>query len=169
MAEITPKKTQTGERTVKANKKYQKTKVVLDDISSSDSDIDLLLNVTGAKFKNCLSDSDIDLDFENDQINELLDDEKMLKDDYVLVKFVTKKLILHYVGKVIEVLENEEFEVRFLKKCTQGFIFPQVADISSVERKDVVSKLTKPTTTPGTSRMASYIQFNISFFCYNAQ
>lgn len=167
--EITCKKTHHVKQASKLKKKYKKAKVVLDDISSSDSDIDLPLNITGAKFKNNLSDSDIDLDFEEDhgKINELLDDEKILEGDYVLVKFATKKRIVHYIGKIVEILENGEFLVKFLKKNARGFIFPEIEDISSVERKDVVSKLPRPTTAPGTSRMASCLQFNISFSGYD--
>ncbi|KAG5888122.1 hypothetical protein JTB14_019893 [Gonioctena quinquepunctata] len=59
---------------------------------------------------------------DDDELNELLDDEKILKDDYLLVKFATKKRSLHYVGKVIDIMENGEFEVTFSKKCIKGFV-----------------------------------------------
>ncbi|XP_030746083.1 uncharacterized protein LOC115877126 [Sitophilus oryzae] len=168
VSEITEKKTQNGKS---KKKKYRTKRQVLDDISSSDSDTDMPSNFIGKSFKNDLSDSDIDLDFEdnNGQINELLHDEKILEKDYVLVKFATKKRVVHYVGKVVEVLGDDEFQVTFLKKSPRGFVFPQIKDISTVERKDVVSKLAKPSATPGTSRMASYLQFNVNFFGYNVQ
>ncbi|KAG5870961.1 hypothetical protein JTB14_029293 [Gonioctena quinquepunctata] len=109
----------------------------------------------------CRTDMDLDYSADDDGLNELLDDEKILRDDYLLVKFATKKRSLHYVGKVIDVMENGEFEVTFSKKCIKGFVYPEVEDISYIERKDIVPK---PMTTPGTSRMASFLQFNVNFF-----
>jgi hypothetical protein len=122
------------------------------------------------KFKDDWSDSDLDLNYDaddNDGINTLLDDEKITKDDYLLVKFAAKKRYLHYVGTVVKVLETGEFEVKFLKQCKEGFIYPKFDDISTIERKDVVSKLPKPTPTPSTSRMASDLKFDVNFFGYD--
>ncbi|KAG5863234.1 hypothetical protein JTB14_021530 [Gonioctena quinquepunctata] len=112
---------------------------------------------------------DLDYSADDDELNELLDDEQILRDDYLLVKFATKKRSLHYVGKVIDVMENGEFEVIFSKKCIKGFVYPEVEDISYIERKDIVSKLPKPMTTPGTSRMASFLQFDVNFFGYDVR
>ncbi|KAG5872324.1 hypothetical protein JTB14_037572 [Gonioctena quinquepunctata] len=125
----------------KQPKRRKKNEAVSDDISSSDSDINLPFIAT-KKIKNDLSDTDMDLDFsaDDDELNELLDDEKISRDDYLLVKFATKKISSHYVGKVIDVMENGEFEVTFLKKCIKGFVYPEVEDISYIERKDIVSK-----------------------------
>ncbi|KAG5864957.1 hypothetical protein JTB14_018719 [Gonioctena quinquepunctata] len=154
----------------KQSKGRKKDKAVSDDISSSDSDINLPFIAT-KKMKNDLSDSDMDLDHsaDDDELNELLDDEKILRDDYILVKFATKKRSLHYVGKVIDVMKNGEFEVTFKKKCIKGFVYPGVEDISYIERKDIVSKLPKPMTTPGTSRMATFLQFNVNFVGYDVK
>ncbi|KAG5888593.1 hypothetical protein JTB14_004775 [Gonioctena quinquepunctata] len=166
VSESKPKKMQSS----KQSKRRKKNKAVSDDILSSDPDINLTFIAT-KKIKNDLSDSDMDLDYsaDDDELNELLDDEKILRDDYLLVKFATKKRSLHYVGKVIDVMENGEFEVTFLKKCIKGFVHPEVEDISYIERKDIVSKLPKPMTTPGTSRMASFLQFDVNFFGYDVK
>ncbi|KAG5888041.1 hypothetical protein JTB14_027835 [Gonioctena quinquepunctata] len=76
----------------KQSKRRKKNKAVSDDISSSDSDINLPFIAT-KKIKNDLSDSDMDSDFsaDDDELNELLDDEKILRDDYPLVKLQQKK------------------------------------------------------------------------------
>ncbi|KAG5884662.1 hypothetical protein JTB14_005406 [Gonioctena quinquepunctata] len=88
VSESKPKKMQNS----KQSKRRKKNKAVSDDISSSDSDINLPFIVT-KKIKNDLSDSDMDLDYsaDDDELNKLLDDEKILRDDYLLVKFATKK------------------------------------------------------------------------------
>lgn len=109
---------------------------------------------------NCESDEDI---------GKLLDDEKISCEDYLLVRFATKTRSLYYLGKVEEVCENEEYVVKFLRKTNHGFCFPQKEDISTVSRQDIVRKLPKPRVRPGTSRMASFLQFNVNFFAYNVQ
>ncbi|KAG5898738.1 hypothetical protein JTB14_020932 [Gonioctena quinquepunctata] len=107
VSESKPEKMQSS----KQSKRRKKNKAVSDDISSSDSDINSPF-IAKKKIKNDLSDSDMDLDYsaDDDELNELLDGEKILRDDYLLVKFATKKRSLHYVGKVINVMENGTFE-----------------------------------------------------------
>lgn len=54
------------------------------------------------------------------EIIELLDDDKIVKDDFVLVKFLTKKWTLYYVGKILQLLKNKGLQITALKKCKQG-------------------------------------------------
>lgn len=149
------KKTKVSNRNVKRPRRERI------DASSSDSD-------TSVTKENRFSDSDSDIDLVNDAESiPFLDDQQILIGDYILVKFCTKKLIKHYVGTVIEILEQEECVVKFMRKTNIGFIFPEQEDISTVLRSDVISKLPRPISVPGTSRMTSFLRFNVNFFGIN--
>lgn len=93
----------------------------------------------------------------------LLDDEPISIDDYVLVKFATKKRILHYVAQIKQKYNTDEYDVQFLRKHSSSwnFSFPTTADKGLVKREDVVLKLPKPSTSKGTSRTSSFIEFGI--------
>lgn len=138
----------------------------VDSSESSDSEIEM------KKPRYHLSDSDFLSESEdNDDLQLLLDDEDINKDDYLLVRFPTKRNVKYYVGLVVESnVHADEFEVKFLrKKKTYGFCFPDVEDIATVLRSDVVSKLPPPTSMKATSRLSSYIKFDVNFANYNIQ
>ncbi|KAG5897994.1 hypothetical protein JTB14_007939 [Gonioctena quinquepunctata] len=74
--------------------------------SSSNSDVDMEDTVS--------SDSNIDLCSEYGDVNERLDDECIEVEDFVLVKFPTKKKVVYYVG-IIEEISGNELIVNFLR------------------------------------------------------
>lgn len=118
------------------------------------------------------SDSDFQSESEdNESLQILLDDENINKDDYLLVKFPTKRNLKYYVGLVVGINDhNDEYEVKFLrKKNPYGFCFPDVDDLGAVLRTDIVSKIPKPTSIKGTSRLSSYIKFDVNFANFNVQ
>ncbi|KAG5887400.1 hypothetical protein JTB14_001590 [Gonioctena quinquepunctata] len=115
------------------------------------------------------SDSNIDLCSEYGDVNELLDDECIGVEDFVLVKFPTKKKVVYYVG-IIEEISGNELTVNFLRfKENCGFYYPVTNDISLIVREDILAKLPRPTQNQGTTRQSSYLKFNVSFFNYNIQ
>ncbi|KAG5860899.1 hypothetical protein JTB14_035511 [Gonioctena quinquepunctata] len=102
-------------------------------------------------------------------VNELLDDECIEVEDFVLVKFPTKKKVVYYVG-IIEEISGNELAVNFLRfKENCGFYYPVTKDISLIVREDIVAKLPPPTRNQGTTRQSSYLKFNVSFLNYNIQ
>ena len=114
------------------------------------------------------SDSD---DLEVHEINWETEKVKINFDDFVLVKFCTKKSILYYVGKVQSSEFNDEVEVQFLRK-KQGcwkFYFPDKRDVSIVEISDIVMKLPAPVSSGGTERIKSLFAFHINLSHYNVQ
>ncbi|KAF5291379.1 hypothetical protein FQA39_LY03530 [Lamprigera yunnana] len=118
------------------------------DTSSSDSEVE----VPKRQFE---IDSDIDLGIDSDQsdneLSKFIDNDILCVRDYILVQFPSKKTICHFVGRIIEI----------------GFSLPDVKDLSTISRQDIVSKLPKPLELKGTSRAQSYIKFNVKFGTYN--
>lgn len=95
--------------------------------------------------------------------DDLIDDKDPEPDDFVLVKFPTKKTVKFYVGKVLS-LKGNTLEVNFLRRkglVGSCFTFPIVEDISEVDRTDV-QKLPQPSVS-GTARTADIIKFNHRF------
>ncbi|KAK4873758.1 hypothetical protein RN001_013118 [Aquatica leii] len=135
---------------------------------SSDSDVDLPQNIVHeTKFFDDLSDS-LD-EFQDNDVPMLLDDDVINCNDYLLVKFPTNKRALHYIGRVESCNNDGSYTVNFLRKYKNGFHFPDLQDISTVSREDIVSKIPNPVEAPGTSRMCSLIKFYFNFHGYNVQ
>lgn len=166
----TPEKTQLEEqyaakkqKTVKADKvKAVKRKVVVSKEDTSDSD-------EGAEFK---SDEDNDgLTDEDPEPNLLCDDEETKIGDYVLVKLAHKTRFKFYVGCIQAVYGHSDFDIKFLRKKHGGsfFFFPEVEDLSQIERNEIISKLPNPVSVPGTARTAGYLSFNVDFSFYDVQ
>jgi len=55
--------------------------------------------------------------------NLLTDDDIIQQDDFVLVKFPLKTSIYYYIGRVVEVINSNEFVIKFLRRKTPGFKF----------------------------------------------
>lgn len=91
-------------------------------------------------------------------------DTEIITGGFVMIKFDNK---IFYIAKVLKALENNEFEVSFLRKSgkLQGsFIFPIVEDVAPVGRSDIVLLLPEPTNVNRNNRrLASYYQFGIKF------
>lgn len=86
-----------------------------------------------------------DITYCDDESNELK------KDDWLVVKFETKKSVKHFVGTII-MFENEMPVVKFARKVKQlksntvtTFTYPIVEDISAIKhREDIVCILPQP-------------------------
>ena len=91
--------------------------------------------------------------------------------DFLLIKFEKKKAVIHYVAKVVFKYNVTEYEVLYLRKKagSSKFIFPIVEDKASVDVRDVVLQLPKPTFSKGTSRTSSLYSFSVGLTRYNIQ
>lgn len=78
-----------------------------------------------------------------------VDHKKIGVDSWVIVKFSADNRRgskeVYYVGKVTEVVSESEVTVTFLRKKQKCFVYPNVADESTVLLKDVVKSLPEPT------------------------
>lgn len=154
-------------RTQKVNSKISQKRKKTDTSESSHSENE-------AETAQNLSDSDFMSDIDENENLQLLDTDCINQDDFVLVKFPTKRDVKHYVGVVLNTegknLSLDEYEVKFLrKKKTYGFCFPFVDDIATVLRSDMVAKLPPPTKINATSRLSSFIKFDVNFANFNIQ
>ncbi|XP_065642501.1 uncharacterized protein LOC136074128 [Hydra vulgaris] len=97
--------------------------------------------------------SDVDLveidsseeDFDVDDV--IVMDRKFQINDFVLVKFDTKKTVYHYVG-IVEEVNHSMATVKFMRasKIRNTFMFPDIEDVASVPLEDIKTKLPTPTT-----------------------
>lgn len=128
--------------------------------SDSDPGIELLSEGEG---------DDWGADLEEDragEINLLHDFDVVSKDDFVVVKFPTKTQIVYYVGIIEERHGFSDFDVNFLRRKGDKFHYPDVADISSVTRDDIIAVLPAPRKTGGTERARRYFHFDVNFSGY---
>ncbi|KAK4885564.1 hypothetical protein RN001_001835 [Aquatica leii] len=88
--------------------------------------------------------------------------------DYVLVRFVTKKIERHYVGKILEKVEGGEYLINFMRRKKPGyhFVFADVEDQSMVSEDDI-RKLPPPSFVSGTARSKKRLVFPIHFDKHN--
>lgn len=84
-------------------------------------------------------------DFDEDDVIVL--DRNFQINNFVLVKFETKKTVYHYVG-IIEEVNHSMATVKFMRasKLRNTFIFPDIEDVASVPLEDIKTKLPTPTT-----------------------
>lgn len=65
---------------------------------------------------------------------------KPKKDDFVIVQFVGKLLVKHYVGKLLTNIEDNEYDVSYLRKSGKvdnHFYFPIEPDLATVSLEDI--------------------------------
>lgn len=79
-------------------------------------------------------------DFDEDDVIVLVRNFQI--NNFVLVKFDTKKTVYHYVG-IIEEVNNSMATVKFMRasKIRNTFIFPDIEDVASVHLGDIKTKL----------------------------
>lgn len=99
--------------------------------------------------KDVYSSSDESNDLECPVAHKIVSPQKLdeLKpNDYIVVKFLGKKNVKHYVGVVLSSSGefNEEYSVKFMRKSGTKFIFSQQEDIADVEQNDIVCILDPP-------------------------
>lgn len=111
--------------------------------------------------------SEYNVDEEINHFNEINLDETVdnLKvGDYIMTRFKANKKEIFYVGQ-ITAIEEKCCEVSFLRKSEKvknKFIFPNVNDVSEVDKADIAFKLPDPRVT-GTKRQQGLLQFDVNF------
>jgi len=65
-------------------------------------------------------------------------------DNFVLVRFFGKKKFVFYVGRVTSKYSPTDYDVEFLKKKHDCFVYPPRKDVSSVSFSDIVMILPNP-------------------------
>jgi hypothetical protein len=86
--------------------------------------------------------------------------------DYVLVKFRSKKQQLYYTGQVDQKnQESEECIIKFLKNKSNSdkFNYPQFEDKWFMPASDIISELSKPLSSGGTERTKRFLSFAVDF------
>jgi hypothetical protein len=126
-------------------------------MSSSDSDVEnvVLDESSGESFINETAEEEFDED------DVIIVDRKFKINDFVLVKFNTKKTVVHYVGQ-IEDISPTMATIKFMRlsKIKSTFFFPEVDDIASVLLDDIKTKLPVPKTCNKTKRGSSKYTFD---------
>ncbi|XP_050506271.1 uncharacterized protein LOC126884395 [Diabrotica virgifera virgifera] len=89
--------------------------------------------------------------------------------DFILVKLCSKKLVKHYVAKVLETIDNNtSYIVKFYAKTQQNFHFIEGKEEPyAVDFQDIVLKLPLPQSVEESKRFISHIKFNVTFDNYN--
>lgn len=70
---------------------------------------------------------------------------QILPSNYVVVKLTGKKdSFRHFIAVVLSVERQSEFTVKFLRRAGSVFVFPDIEDISCVDRQEIVCVLNNP-------------------------
>lgn len=98
----------------------------------------------------------------------LLDSDDLNCGEYVLIKFCTiKNAPVYYVGIIQKKYDNNDFDIKCLRKNNDRYVYPLIDDISQVGRKDIVAKLPFPVMVKHTARTSAYYNFGINLDNYN--
>lgn len=76
----------------------------------------------------------------------MTEDPKIGVNDFVLVKFLTKKTIVYYTGRVEDIdSDMESYHIQFMRKDEkEKFHFPHENDFSIVQNTEIIMKLPQP-------------------------
>lgn len=80
----------------------------------------------------------------------LLDSDTIHLGDFVLVKFQTEAQVIFYVGMIHKIYETD-FDVKYLRKHRDYFVYPLIDDISQTSREDIYAIIPEPNEIAGTS------------------
>lgn len=70
---------------------------------------------------------------------------KPKKGDFVIVKFATKKKVKHFIGCILEVQNDDTYDIKYMRKKRQNlFVFPVIEDIAIALEGDIEIILDKP-------------------------
>lgn len=87
---------------------------------------------------------DVYSDSEEEEDDEEEEDLTVKPNDYIIIRFTQKKTERHYVGLVTE-YEDDELTVKFMRKTgLDKFVFPEVDDVATIDRRQVVKILSQP-------------------------
>lgn len=103
------------------------------------------------------------------EIDWMEDEPNIGENEFVLVKFHTKRSIVYYIARVESIdSDTESYYVKFMRKDIKGkFNFPQQDDCSMIEKTDIIMKLQPPQLVGGTSRAQSCFYFNVDLSNYD--
>lgn len=151
-----------AEKLLNKEKKREVKRKILEIYSSSEEDG----NISGVE-----SIGDSDLEVEEEEEFSFYSNE-IKENDYVVVKYATKKSILYYIGLVEVVSKGDQggdFHVNFLRRRgnTYTFHFPEKPDKSDVMFNDIVLRLPPPTVIGGTERAVYNLKFSVDLTKYN--
>lgn len=125
--------------------------------SSTDSDVEnvSLADYSEGAFVEETSEEDLDED------DVIMIDRNFKINDFVLVMFNTKKIVVHYVGQIVDI-SHTMATIKFMRlsKLRNTFFFPDVDDIASVPLEDIKTKLPIPKTCNKTKRGNSKYTFD---------
>ncbi|KAG5883789.1 hypothetical protein JTB14_036666 [Gonioctena quinquepunctata] len=129
--------------------------------STNDSDLECFSTVLSTGSSEL---TDIETKITEDLADESFANGIVAKDDFILVKFFTKKSHKYYVGQVRDIEQNGDYPVNFMRRTQPGyhFVFPVVEDVSMVPADDAV-KLPHPCSVGGTARVNRKLSFPINF------
>lgn len=91
------------------------------------------------------------------ELKTLLDSDPIILEDFVLVRCDANSF---YVGQVVRVVDSNDFDIKFMRKNGNYFVYPLIEDISQILRSEIYAILPKPTHMPGTSRMSARYHIN---------
>ncbi|KAK2706899.1 hypothetical protein QYM36_014813 [Artemia franciscana] len=118
----------------------------------------------------CDDESDMSLDLGEDDVvasNRPVSPIQIRK--FVLVKFElgkSKSSCVYYVG-LVESIDNDVADVKFLRKIGPKFVFPEIEDKATVDKKDIVLVLPDPSSSGGTARSIAGHVFSRDFSAFN--
>lgn len=111
-----------------------------------------------------------DIDEREKNKPKLLGEQDILSEgNFVLVKFNRKKKSIYFIEKIRIVYSRNNFNISFMRKKTENFLFPQLEDISEIPRQEIVALILQSEEMPGTSRTSNYFNFNVDLSDYNVE
>ncbi|KAK9744406.1 hypothetical protein QE152_g7781 [Popillia japonica] len=120
------------------NKIAKTTKKIIRKMSTSSSDTEESIALEADEISDDFSDVG--------NVHLITDDNQIHQNDFVLVKFPTKMTAVYYIGEVLECLNLNEFQIKYLR----------------LDRSDLVSKLPAP----NSARTSSLLTFIINLSSY---
>lgn len=112
-------------------------------------------------FQKLLEDSNNEMEIED------VENTALLEGDFVLVELKGKKSVRHYIAEIKKNLEEDKFEIVYLKKVMNSNKFVKTEEIYEICNADVVKKLPKPTLVGGSERRMEQLYFSVDFMSYN--
>lgn len=90
--------------------------------------------------------------------------------NFVLIKFSTKTSLIYYIGQVYLSKSLNSYTIKFLrrKNISTTFAFPDIDDIVTVERDDIMTVFPTPTNS-GKARSSSLYKFKFNFKGWNVR
>jgi hypothetical protein len=128
--------------------KLSKKKKVTEASESSDSDF----------FYQSESEGEVSHALEEEEVSHVLEKEVKVE-DWIVVKFSTKKTVRRFVGVVIEwTKKGENLTVRFAKKVDESrFKWPEQEDISEIDVEQIDARLNPPEFSFQNDRVTSFV------------